>query len=68
VILSVLHTPNGNLVELCVENGVYTTTLYAPVEDSERELSVLEARDLQHTIRSARILDLEGVTVVDVRP
>jgi hypothetical protein len=68
MILSVMHTPNGNLVELRVEDGVYTTTLYAPVEDSERELSVLEARDLQHTIRLTRACDLEGVTVMDVRP
>ena len=67
MILSVLHTPNGNLVELRVDDGVYTTTLYAPVEDSERELSVVEARDLQHTTRVAQAFELEGVIVMDVR-
>lgn len=63
-----MHTPNGNLLELRVEDGVYTTHLYAPVEDSERELSVVEARDLQHTTRVTQAFGLEGAVVTDVRP
>ena len=63
-----MHTPNGNLIELRIDDGVYTTTPYEKVLDSERELSVLEARDLQHTTRVAQAFDLEGVIVMDVRP
>jgi hypothetical protein len=67
MILSVIHTPNGNLLELRVEGEVYATRLYQYVEDSERELSVMDAKDLQRTIRNAEHLDSEVVIVGEVK-
>lgn len=51
MILSVMHTPNGNLVELQSEDGVYTTHLYQPVEDGIREIGIEEAKNWQRTVR-----------------
>ena len=67
MILSVMHTPNGNLLELCVDGGVYTTRLYQYVEDSEREIGLEEAKDLQAVVRRARAFDVDATIVADVR-
>jgi hypothetical protein len=69
MILSVLHTPNGNLIELRVKGGVYTTTLYQPVKDSVREIGVEEAKDWQRSVRDVRNVDREheAVNIMDVR-
>lgn len=67
MVLSIIHTPNDNLLELVVEDGVYTTRLYQYVEDSERELSVMDAKDLQRTVRSAQCLDVEAATATEIR-
>lgn len=68
MILSVVHTPNGNLIELRVKDGVYTTHLYAPVEDGVKEIGIEEAKDWQRSIRDVRSVDRdEGINVMDVR-
>lgn len=69
MILSVLRTPNGNLLELRAEDGVYKTRLYQYVEDSEREIGVPEAKDLQSTVRALKALGegQQAITIVDVR-
>lgn len=69
MILSVLHTPNGNLVALCVKDGVYTTRLYEPAEDGVREIGAEEAKDWQRSVRGVRLLDdeSEAVNLMDVR-
>jgi hypothetical protein len=67
MIASLMHTPNGNLLELRVEGGVYTTRLYQYVEQSEREVSVEDAKTLQRTMRAAQHLDDDAVTVMEVR-
>ena len=67
MIASIMHTPNGNLLELRVEGGVYTTRLYQYVEQSERDISVDDAKALQRAMRAAQHLDDDSVTVMDVR-
>lgn len=64
-----MHTPNDNLVELRVKDGVYTTHLYSPAEDGVREIGVEEAKDWQRSVRDVRNVDreYEGVNVMDVR-
>ena len=69
MILSVLHTPNGNLIELRVKDGVYTTALYELAEDGVREIGVEDAKDWQRSIRDVKHVDREadGVNIMDVR-
>jgi len=69
VILSVLHTPNGNLIELRVKDGVYTTNRYELAEDGTREIGVVEAREWQQAVRAAKQIDaeVEAVNLMDVR-
>lgn len=64
--LSVMHTPNGNLVELRVEDGVYTTHLYQPAEDGVREIGVEEAKEWQRTVRRLEA-ELSVIAAVDAR-
>lgn len=67
MIVSVMCTPNDNLLELRVEGGVYKTRLYQYVESSEREIGVEEAKELQSIIRRTKYLDVESVIVTDIR-
>jgi hypothetical protein len=69
MILSVIHTPNGNLIELRVEDGVYTTNRYELAEDGTREIGAVEAREWQQAVRAAKQVDaeIEAVNLVDVR-
>ena len=64
--LSVMHTPNGNLVELRVEDGVYTTHLYQPAEDGVREIGVEDAKEWQKTVRRLQG-ELAVIVAVDAR-
>jgi hypothetical protein len=66
VILSVMRTPSGNLVELRAEDGVYTTHLYLPAEDGVREIGVEEAKEWQKTVRRLQG-ELSVIVAVDAR-
>ena len=66
MILSVMRTPSGNLIELHAQDGVYTTHLYQPAEDGVREIGVEEAKEWQRTVRRLQG-ELAVIVAVDAR-
>jgi len=69
VILSVIHTPNGNLIELRVKDGEYTTHRYEAADDGVRHISVEQAKEWQQAVRAAKLIgeSLDAVNIMDVR-
>ena len=58
--LGSMHTPNGNIVELCRhEDGSYFTRLHLPEPDSDRTLTRDQATELLQIMAGAGLVRTE---------